>query len=306
VRVLVTGASGFIGAEVVKALVQRGATVWAQHRPDRTPHRLAGLDADRVHLAAARLDRGDDLDRLLDQAGPERLIHLAWHTDPRDYLNSPANQDCVAMTLRLFQAALDAGCHRLVGAGTCLEYGRTEQVRTEDRICAPDTPYGQCKHQAHQQAAKRVASAGAHLAWARIFHLYGPGEASGWLVPSVLASLSRGEPFSLSPGEQRRDWMHVRDVAGALVAIAESDLEGPVNLCTGQSNRLRDLLTPIGTLLEAGELLRFGARAYGEREEMAVLGDPSRLASTGFEPGFKTLAEGMAHTVSAWRSGGWT
>ena len=149
-------------------------------------------------------------------------------------------------------------------------------------------------------AAEAVArQLGVSLAWGRIFFLYGPGEAPARLVHSVARGLLNGEQVPTTDGLQLRDFMHVRDVASAFVALLSGDLRGAVNIASGQAVAVGDLVRLIARETGGVEGVRFGAldRRAGEPER--IVADVERLRdAVGFTPA-TGLREGVAETV-AW------
>lgn len=296
-RVLVTGAAGFIGAEVVRQLRARGDEVTALVRPDSPRPRLRDLaDLRCVELA---LEDGRALDRLLASTRPQAVAHLAWYTGPRDYLVSPENLESLRATVGLAERAFAAGCPKLVGVGTCLEYASSERPVAESDPADPRSLYASTKHAAWLVARALAARAGAEIAWARVFHLFGPGEHPARLVPSVATSLRRGVPVEVTAGEQVRDYMHVADVAAGIVTLLRPGAAGVVNVCSGEPRPLREVLEAVGRLVGRDGLLRFGARPYPAGETMYLAGCADRLRSLGWAPRFPTLEAGLRDALGS-------
>ena len=112
-------------------------------------------------------------------------------------------------------------------------------------------------------------------------------------------ALLEGRPAPTTAGEQLRDFLHVDDVAHALVAIARSDVSGRVNVAGGTPATVLDVVRTIGRLTGRADLLELGALPYAHGDPMVVTADVAKLATTGFSPNW-TLAEGLAHTVEWW------
>src|SRR5690349_3801265 len=117
-RVLVTGAGGFIGAHAVRGLLSAGHDVIALDRPEASLDRIATI-LDTVEVARIELGDQPRVAELLRQSRPDAILHLAWYADPRDYLVGAANLGSLAVTTRLVEAALAAGCRKLVLTGSC-------------------------------------------------------------------------------------------------------------------------------------------------------------------------------------------
>ena len=215
------------------------------------------------------------------------------------YLTSPENDVHVAVAETLGRALVDAGCRRLVALGTCFEYAPSEMPLSEASPLDPRTPYARAKLAARERLADVCAGTATSLAWARLFYLYGPFEDTRRLVPAVTLALLEGRAAPTTAGAQLRDFLHVDDVARALVAIAESDLAGPVNVASGRPVTVRELVGTIGRLVGREDLIELGAIPYAAGDPMVVAGDVRRLESSGWAPEL-SLEEGLRRTVAWW------
>jgi nucleoside-diphosphate-sugar epimerase len=294
--ILVTGASGFIGRQVVALLAHDGAEVHAVGTSSMPPGpagalRWHGVD---LHDASATHD-------LLTTVRPDTLLHLAWYTVPGQYWTSPRNYLWVESSLRLFREFLDSGGSRMVGVGSCAEYDWGDGYCSEDITrLAPATTYGVCKDAVRRVADDIARSTATSAAWARLFFLYGPGEHPQRLVPSVVTRLLRGETAPLTRGDQVRDFLHVRDAAGALIALMRSDVRGPVNIASGEGASVAEVAETAARLL--GGRVELGALPSRADEPPLLIADVRRLRDeVGWNPGF-SLQDGLRDTVGWWRS----
>jgi nucleoside-diphosphate-sugar epimerase len=281
-RVLLTGATGFIGSHVARELLRRGHAVTASVRPGSDPRRIADLEG-KLRIETGNLD---DL-----PGDPELVISLAWYTVPGKYLTAPENRECLERSRRLLGKARG----RVVLAGTCFEFDTRLGRLREDSPTRPTTLYAECKDALRQDVEKRPDSA-----WLRFFYQYGPGEDERRLVPSVIRAIQRGQEAKVSPGGQQRDFLHVEDVASAVVAVAESPLIGCVNIGSGEAPTVKEIATTIGKLGGHPELVRLGAVPYYEGEPMLIVADNGKLRSTGWSPRW-TLHEGLRNAFDWWK-----
>ncbi len=282
-RVLVTGAGGFIGRHAVPLLRDRGFEVHGVER------READLLAPGVPAA------------LIERVRPSHLLHLAWNAATGRFWTAPDNLDWVAASLLLHRAFAAAGGERAVFAGTCVEYDSSSALLDEATTpCAPETLYGIAK-----DALRRLLFAspeGVRIAWGRIFLLYGPHEAATRLVPYVITSLLAGREALCGDGLAERDFMHVADIAAALVALLESPVTGPVNIASGQCLPLRDTIFRIANQIGRPELIRLAARPAPAFEPPRLAAAIRRLRDeVGFRPS-RSLEEGLAETIDWWRA----
>ena len=296
-RVLVTGGTGFIGRQTLPELATRGFDVHVVGRskpPDDCPpgvafHQCDLLDASATSLLAARL-------------APTHLLHLGWYAKPGQFWTSLENLHWVAASLNLYVAFARAGGARAVVAGSCAEYDWSHTELDETRTpLVPRTLYGQSKHALRTLLEQAGQQTSVRMAWGRVFFLYGPHEAPGRLVGDVIQSLMERREALCSDGTQERDFMHVSDVGRAFAAILDSDITGPVNIASGVCLPVRTVISTLGSLIGAADLIRFGA--------VNRPNEPPRLAASvdilhgqlGFRPVYD-LESGLADTVDWWRS----
>ncbi|MBU6449185.1 MAG: NAD(P)-dependent oxidoreductase [Rhodospirillales bacterium] len=299
-RLVITGASGFIGRHAVAELCTREFEI---HALLRKPWQGAPA-AVTQHL----VDLNDTaaLNRAMCEIAPSRLLHLAWDVTPGCFWSAPANLDWVAMSLHLYRAFATAGGRRLVVAGSCAEYAWSRPLLDEMRTpLAPHSLYGAAKHGLHGILESAAEQAGLELAWARIFIPYGPYENKSRLVPSVACALLQGREIACGDGQIERDMIHAADAGAALCAILESSYTGPVNIASGQCVKLRDVIGKIGALIGRPELIRYAARPKAPDEPPKLAAATAILHDRlGFRPRF-TLDDGLADAVNWWRAALW-
>lgn len=256
-RVLLTGATGFVGRQVHRALLARGHAVRPVLRTGSAGRLVEAAGPDRRETADLF---GEDEAWWADACrGVDTVVHAAWAVRPGAYLSSPDNIACLSGSLALALGAQRAGVEHLVGLGTCFEYALTEAPLTVDAPLRPASLYAATKVSLFHTLTALCAGSGTLFSWARLFYLHGEGEAAGRLVPSIRDSLARGVPAELSAGTQVRDFLDVR-MAGEMVAdIVATRQPGAINLCSGEPVTVRQLAEGIADQLGRRDLLRFGA-----------------------------------------------
>ena len=297
-RVLVTGAGGFIGSHSTRALVEAGHDVAAVVRPGHGHDRLADV-AERARVVEADLADRDRVGVVLDEAKPEAILHAAWYVEPGRYLHAAAeNLAAVETTAGLLRAALDSGCGRVVLVGTGFEPGAGGAAGGVDP--PQRSVYRSAKAAVHDLAAG-LADEGASVTCAHVFYLYGPGEDANRLVPALIRACLAGEPIEVTDGRQRRDYLHVADVAAGLRSLVEHDSDPSVDVCSGAPLEVRELYDAVGAATGHRDLIHDGARPYGDGEVLKAAGDDAMLRSLGWVPSV-SLADGIAECVAWWRS----
>jgi len=304
-RVLVTGAGGFIGRWSVPALLASGYEVHAvlSASPDAgVPEELQGAAVHRCDLL-----RHASIDAIMDRIRPTHLLHFAWIAQPAVYWNSPQNFLWLEASEYLLHRFHDVGGRRVVMAGSCAEYdwsnpGVFDEVAgpfADD--AAPATPaYAACKLRLQRILAQFCAQQRLSSAWGRIFFQYGPYEHPDRLVASVIHSLLRGHEALCTHGRQVRGFLHVADVGAAFAAVLGANVDGAVNVGSGEGIALAELIQKIAWKIGRPDLVRLGARP-AQPEPPLILPAVRRLREEcAWRPRFD-LDEGLADTIGWWR-----
>jgi nucleoside-diphosphate-sugar epimerase len=296
-RILVTGASGFVGRQTLAPLVRRGYQVHGVSRGEATPNarEVVWHHCDLFDPVAIRA--------LIETVQPTHLLHLAWCAVPGAYLMSPDNLEWVTASIRLARAFSEYGGRRIVVAGTSAEYDWRYGYCTEDVTpLAPTTLYGTAKHALHLMLEQFATQVGISCAWARLFFLYGPFERPGRLVSTVVEGLRDGRQVPCTHGTQLRDFLHVADAGDALAAVADSDVRGAINIASGEPVSVKQIVDRIALRFGRQDLVRFGA--IESTDAPFVIARVDRLRrEIGWAPR-RSLDEGLANTIEWWlRSG---
>ena len=298
-RVLVTGANGFIGSRVASALSARGTETYALVRDKLRANRLSALP--NVRVVVADVHDSASMAALVATVAPSVTIHCAWYAEPGKYLAAVENVTHVASTLSLAHTLAAAGCRRFVGLGTCFEYDTDLGWLSESSMCRPRHLYSAAKLATWLMLEQLAASTAMTVAWARLFYQYGPDEDERRLVPYVVSALLDGRPAEVSKGEQIRDYLHVDDVANAVVAVAESELGGPVNIGSGRPVSVRTLVETIARVVGRPDLVKFGARLEAPSDPAFVCANTHVLRDGTSWRARHDLEEGISSFVNARR-----
>ena len=289
-KVLVTGASGFVGRYVLDRLLANGHEVIAV-----SSHARASPQDTAVQWLQADLLDPAQITPLLQRVQPQGLIHLAWYAKHGLFWQAADNFDWCSATAHLLRAFHAAGGQKIVISGTCAEYDVAHGAMSEESTPThATTVYGKCKDVTRQYVQQYCDRAGLDYVWSRVFFPYGPGEPSMKLIPSVLHSLAQSRPVACSHGQQLRDYIHVIDVASALVhLLMHPQARGVINIGSGQATRLADMVNMCTRAFESPSLVQFGAIGVSADEPPLIVADTARLQATGWQPAV-SLQAGLA------------
>ncbi len=301
-KLLVTGASGFVGARTVALALDAGHEVAAAVRPASPARRLAPLAGRYLPLSVDLRER-KALIAAVASFRPDAIVHLAWAgvSNAARFDNRQISENIDA-ACSLVEAGAAAGCTAFIGTGSQGEYGAGSPMR-EDSLPEPTTLYGAAKVAALYLTRQLATQAGMRHAWLRLFSTYGPDDNPGWLIPSLIAQMLEGERPKTTLGTQYWDWLHVDDVARGLIAAAATPAaEGIFNLGSGEPVQVRRAIETIRDHAAPGMELVFGEIPFRPDQVMHMAADNTRLkAATGWAPQVPFEA-GIAETVAWYRA----
>lgn len=296
-KVIITGASGFIGSHCLPLLVKDGYEVHAITTSKKLP------ENENVTWHCQNLFDAVGVKRIFLELRPTHLLHFAWTTKHGAYLNSIENYDWLKAGVTILQNFAEAGGDRIVMAGTCAEYDWrygfcSEQITPLN----PHSIYGICKNSLQQLAASFCKQAGLSLAWGRIFFLYGPRENHLRLVPSIINALLQGREAPCTSGTQIRDYLYVKDVASAFVKLLGNRFNGTLNVASGKALTVGDLVRAIAHQAGCQDLVHQGSFSERLEDPPVLLADTRRLdENVDWKPEYN-LSEGVAETISYWKN----
>jgi len=241
----------------------------------------------------------NDYDNLLTKEKYDAFFHLAWQStdaESRDDVNMHSHN--IRYTLDAVAAAHRFGCKTFVCAGSQAEYGIVTEILSGRTNCNPESGYGIAKYAAGKMARLSASQFGMKYCHTRILSTYGEGMDDKTLIIYLIKALLSGEKPSLTKCEQLWDYMHVRDTARALLAVAEKGIDGktyPVG--SGIAKRLREYVEIIRDSIDPSIELGFGEKEYYQHQPMFLCADIAELhADTGFIPTI-SFDEGIRMTI---------
>ena len=306
VRVLVTGASGFVGRWVASLLAEAGAELWVVGQNRKRLFEVLKAYSIPANEVIVDLGKSDVFREIYGKIKPDATFNLAAYGISRAESDEATmwriNTDLVEEMVSVI--ARDR-CSRWQGlkfvhVGSGFEYGCTEGMITEHSVPNPLSVYGESKLAATKKVQAMCRSSGLTGITARLFTVYGPGEYPYRLLPSLISAAKTGETLKLTGGEQKRDFTYVKDAAVGLLKLGlmNSAAGEAVNLATGKLTSIRDFAECAANLLDMkSSQLHFGAIPYRKDEVWQGLVDVGFLKNcTGWTPTY-SISEGILDTA---------
>jgi UDP-glucose 4-epimerase len=295
-RVVVTGATGFIGTYLSRKLYDLGAVVTSTSRSSVSLHNFETVRID--------LLRKMDVQALLSSKQANIVYHLASPVNPTrdESLVSKMELGVIQTTKNVVEACLSAGV-RLVVTGTCEEYGSSHAPFSEESELNPVSPYSFAKAQMTRFVMDTCHETELRATVVRPFLTYGPGQRSARLIPSAIRAALDGKPFEMTRGEQTREFNYISDIGDGIIASASEAAVGQIiNIGGGEELSVIDVVRRIYTLCGADlSLIRAGAIRERSGEVSRFYGTHSKArALLGHSPKID-LDEGLKATIAWWR-----
>lgn len=269
--VLLTGATGFVGRQVLRQLADRSVAIRAVMREASQDRLPKGVPVDAVITTPDLFaESAEWWARAC--AGIDTVIHVAWYAESGEYLHSPRNLDCLTGSVDLAKGAARAGVRRVIGVGTCFEYDLTGGRFSVESPLKPESLYAAAKMAVFSTLSKFLPSQGIEFLWCRLFYLYGDGEDPRRLVPYIRSMLAAGKPAELGSGDQIRDYIDVAEAGKMIVDEAMGDRKGAVNICSGVPITVREIAEKIADEFGRRDLLQFGVRPENSIDPPCVVG----------------------------------
>jgi nucleoside-diphosphate-sugar epimerase len=280
-KILVTGASGFIGSAFCRLALAHG-------------HQIAGLIQPAKISPAQTLSVGkmtwlpgtlaEPPWKNIELFQPDVCVHLAWIATPGVYLESPENKQYLQWSLDLVHGLRGLGVNHIVGAGTCIEYQISEAPLSEDRTpVAPTTLYARCKNALRETLAVEAQKDGWQFCWGRVFYPYGVGEHPARLCSSLIQKLQRGEKLMLKTPDSRKDYINIEDLTAAILLTVEKKIIGTINWGTGSGVSVREIAGLVATMMGHAEWVVNQSPPAADPFP-SVIADATRLKQLGWHP----------------------
>jgi nucleoside-diphosphate-sugar epimerase len=277
IKILVTGATGFIGKHVVKHLLSIGHTIITTARKNAEEAFFCFPELKNTHYIQKDLnDREENYHSFFDK--PDIVIHTSWEGLP-NYDKLYHIERNLISNYYFIKNIISNGLGDITITGTCLEYGLLEGCLSENANTKPCTNYGLAKDTLRKFVETLQNNYSFVYKWLRIFYPYGQGqqEKSLWRQMQDVISTNAKE-FSMSPGEQLRDFFPVEKAAEYIVSAAlQDEITGIINCCSGKPVSVRLFVEKFFEQRGYPIKLNLGYYSYSEHEPLAFWGDNSKL-----------------------------
>lgn len=272
-KIVITGASSFIGRRLSKRAVEAG---WETILVIRPGHNIP-KHPENCQVITLAMEEYEQLGGLTGAC--DCFVHMAWNgTRGSSRMDRELQNNNEAYSLRAVRSMLKAGCRRVITSGSQAEYGPVSGKIVEDSICVPNTEYGKAKLRLYEKAAKLCGEVGASFKEPRYFSLYGPGDYSGTMVISILSDMLAGRPCMLTQCVQNWDYLYIDDAVEGLFRLCFKECaDGAYNFGSGDVRQLKDHVLEMAQLTGTTSELRFGAVPYPETGMVSIWPDISKV-----------------------------
>ena len=299
-RVVITGATGFVGANLARRVLSDGHEVHLLVRSGHTPWRIEGIKGD-VRMHAVELADRDALQAIIRQIQPEWVFHLAvhgaysWQNDVHRIV-----QTNLVGTINLVDACADAGVETLVNTGSSSEYGYKDHAPEESEALEPNSEYAVAKAAATMYCRLVAQKRDVRIPTLRLYSVYGPWEEPNRLVPALIVRGLESRLPPLASPDVARDYVYVGDVVEAYLRTAAKPLAEPgaiFNVGTGIQTRLRDIVEVVRRVLEIAEEPAWGSFPDRQWDTTVWRAEIARIRKElGWSPEHK-IESGLRETI---------
>ncbi len=277
-KILVTGATGFIGSYVIPELIKAGHTVVATSSSEQKAKEKSWFpQVQYIPFDLKQFDAGVNYQKYFND--PDAVIHLAWEGLP-NYKAIFHTEKNLPRHFAFLKNLVANGQKDITVTGTCFEYGMQQGCLSEDMETKPANAYAIAKDNLRKQLQELQQQVGFQLKWIRLFYMYGAGQNPNSLLSQLDRALGSGETvFNMSGGEQIRDFLPIEKVAENIVAVAlQEEIIGVINCCSGTPVKVKDFVA--GYLKEKQKhiILNLGFYPYADYEPMDFWGDSKKLS----------------------------
>lgn len=299
-KVIVTGATSFIGVHLINKLLQLDFEVYAVIRPNsknekriKEHHNLRIIEVDICNTKDIVKFVSDDI---------YAFYHLAWEGARAPYRDDKVMQEKNYQgAVEAFEVATKLNAVKFIGMGSQAEYGKFNGAVDESYPCNPVTEYGKSKYAAYNELFKLSEKSNIRFYWPRLFSAYGPYDYEKTLVMSCIDKMQTNESIDMTECIQNWDYIYVEDVVNALIRFLEVDCEkGAYNLASGNPRPLKAFVEELKDILQSKSVINYGVIPYGKEGPVSFEPIVKKLekaldwkAENSFKEGIMKLMKGF-------------
>jgi nucleoside-diphosphate-sugar epimerase len=303
-KILLTGATGFIGSNIAKGLLEHGYDVHATHRTTSSFEKCSQFK-DKINWINTETC---DWRKQIKAIKPDQLIHVAWSGIAAENRNNwEAQISNFWLSKEYFDLAKEYGIKKVIALGSQAEYGAYGFPVNETTLPMPGDAYGAIKTLTANYLRNLFENSGTEWYWIRVFSVFGEGDNHNWLIPKVISKLLKNESIQLTSCEQQYTYLYVEDFVNQLLSVVKSkeNKSGIYNLCDSESIILKDLLIKITELMHVSQdLLEFGKIPLRPGQNMFISGDNKKFTDSFTLIGGKSvgLSNGLLRTIDYYKN----
>jgi nucleoside-diphosphate-sugar epimerase len=299
-KVLITGITGFLGAQIAENLILNNIEVVGLKRKNSDTWRCTEFK-DKIHWVVIE-EAGTFKDELLKHSF-DTIIHGAWIGVEANHRNNWTEQaKNVSFFIDLLEIAKIIGVKKVVFLGSQAEYGTINDKITEDFKTNALNAYAATKSACFELFKSFCTINDINWVWLRLFSLFGEKENSNWLIPSLVNSMLKNNEMDFTLGEQKYAYLYVKDYAEIMRRIVTMEVEsGVYNISSNEIRTIRSLIEDIKNIINPEFILNFGALNYRDNQSMHIEGDMRKLISQIGEINFTDYKTALQNTLNYYK-----
>ena len=273
-RILITGATGFVGLNLLDQLQGNDVSITVVGRGDGKCLRKKYQNIEKYYQVKNVFEKNISWWKLV-CSNIDVVVHAAWYVEPGKYFNSLKNLECLEGSLKIGLGSMEAHVKKFVGIGTCFEYQSSLEILLTNSPILPNNLYASSKASLYFLLKEIFKENNIPFAWCRLFYLYGKYENKNRLFASLNEHLKNNMPIQLSHGNQVKDFIDIEIAIRNLIRIILGDEVGAFNICSGTPTTIRDFANKIADQYGKRDLLKFGEKPENIYDPIYLVGKSS-------------------------------